>query len=197
MGRIALFVVFATLLHTANAQALIPADNVTLQPQIGRDERGFSSCGVRAISMVSLGKRTEMFDFSLVIYRGTFGGLIKAGKYILSPSDLQRQTLPKAVTPGPTKFWISADTDGKPLTAQKISPAEDAGFILGLGDLVSTWKTILAISHGEGMQFVVRFPSESYDRVIAFSSSLPAGELKSLNACLSSLYESFKSGTIN
>jgi hypothetical protein len=116
------------------------AGNVTLQPQIGRDENGFSSCGVRAISMVDLGKSAEMFDFSLVIYRGKYGGLIKAGKYTLSPADLQRQTLPSAVMPAPVKFWIATDTDGKPLMAEKISPSDDAGFILGLGILSQRGK---------------------------------------------------------
>jgi hypothetical protein len=150
---------------------------------------------VRAISTVATGKSGEMFDFSLVVYRGKYGALMKAGKYVLSSADLQRQTLPKAVTPAPIKFWIATNTDGKPLVAERITAANDAGFILGLGDLVSTWRMIFAVSHGEAIQFSLRLKSEPFDRVIAFSSRLTPVEMKSLDACMSSLYDDFTKDT--
>lgn len=173
----------------ALSQTLTSASTTNLQAQIGRDAEGFSSCGIRVNAVTSDGDKLNAYDFSLVVYRGRFQGVVKAGKYISSAKEALAGRFPKsAALPAAKLFWIAQETDSKPFMPIKYIPAEDKGFILGIGDLVDAWKAILAISNGEKMQFSLRYPTERYDHVVGFSSQLPTNELTSLTACLDSLY---------
>lgn len=177
----------------ALSQTVTDADATNLQVQIGRDAEGFSSCGIRVNTVLSDGSKLSTYDFSIVIYRGQFHGMVKAGKYVVSTKDALAKKFPNSATsPAAKTFWIAQETDSKPFMPSKYLPAEDKGFILGIGDMVDAWKAILAISNGEKMQFSLRYAADRYDHVVSFSSELPANELASLSACLDSIYNKLK-----
>lgn len=187
----------ALLSLPAYAQMVVQADSATLQPQISRDDIGFSACGVRAIVLDTKPGLAEVHDFSLTIRAGLFAGLLKSGKLRITTAEMQKGNLPKkAVTPAPVKFWVARESEGKAITPQKIIPADSIGYILESADLAETYGAILAIIHGERMQFVTRYKNESLDTVIAFAAKMPEQELKPLMACLDSvskrLEEDFK-----
>jgi hypothetical protein len=187
----------AFLSFSAHAQMVVQAYSVTLQPQISRDEIGFSACGVRANVLDTKIDFAEIHDFSLAIRYDLFAGLLKSGKFRVTTADMQKGNLPKkAVIPAPVKFWLAMENEGKAIIPQKIMPADTAGFILETADLAETYSAILAIIHGERVQFATRYKNDSLDTVIAFGEKMPEQELKPLMACLVSvskrLEENFK-----
>lgn len=122
-----------------------------------------------------------------------FGGLLKAGKSIARNAEIMKGKLPaKAVTPAPVSFWTAKEFDGKALMPGKLIPADTPGYILAPGDLPHSRKTILAMMHGERMQFAVRYRNQDYDTVVSFAGTLTDDELRPLTACLDGLLERFK-----
>ena len=187
------FKVFTLLLAVlslplASAQAVIQANLATLQPLISRDNKGFSSCGVRALVTYSTPNFIDAYDFSLVIDAKTFEGILKSGKLRMSTADRAKgKQFTAAVMPAPVNFWISKETDGTAISPQKIVSAHTPGYIMGLADFAQTSQGIMDITEGLNMQFVTRYKSEPLDKVIAFSVVMPEHEMKPLSACLDGL----------
>lgn len=172
------------------SQVLIQADRATLQPQIKRDDRGFESCGVRAVVLSKVGKNYEAIDFSLMVGHNFSYGIMKAGKVLVTPQDLLAgDGAGKTVMPRPTYFWISQESEGKALKGIKTSRAENEGFTLQIADLTETLKTIFAIVEGRRMQIAVRYPSQRVEAVIGFSSQFSEDEKRPFLACIHGLAE--------
>ena len=172
-----------------SAQMLIPADTAKYQAQISRDDEGFSSCGIRSVAIISLGKTTTMYDFSINV-RSSVIGVIKAGKYTISTSDMVTGKGNQKVTlPAPIKFWIAKADSGAALRPKKYISAETAGFILGGTEFIDATKIIYAMALGERVQFAVVYKSEKIDSVIEISAKLEENEMASLNACFSGIID--------
>ncbi|CAL63150.1 Hypothetical protein; putative exported protein [Herminiimonas arsenicoxydans] len=178
---------FSLLSSASYGQTVTTADRAGIQVVIGRDESGFSSCGIRTMPMMSSVDGVEVYDFSIVIYRERFMPLIKAGRFKLTNKDAQNNIAPKVVTPAPIKFWVANATEGTPLMATNLIPAETSGFVLGFGDLAASWAAILSIANGDLTHVVIRGKSDEYDHVIAFKAKLQPQDFASLSACLDSL----------
>jgi hypothetical protein len=175
----------AALSAPAFGQMVVQADAATLQPQIGRDDKGFSVCGVRAIVMDSIGNQVEAHDFSVTVRAEMFLGLLKAGKSRFSKAEMAAGKMAnKTVLPAPTKFWIALESEAKAVTPLKIVPAETPGFVLEVADIVPTYQVIFGMIHGERVQFATRYKNEKLDRVLTFSAKVPEHELKPLMTCL-------------
>jgi hypothetical protein len=130
----------------------------------------------------------DAYDFSINIRADMFGGFLKAGKSTTSIVDFKKGgTASKVVLPAPVSFWIANELDGKPLMPTKFISAESPGFILAGGEIIQTWKIVLAIMHGERLQFALRYKDQGFDTVVSFSGSLKDEELKPLVACLEGL----------
>lgn len=170
------------------AQPVTQADSAVLQPQIGRDEAGFKSCGVRAVVVVNSGSYLEAYDFSIGLMAGAFGGLMKAGKSKTSMKDFQAGRINKApIMPPPSTFWIAKDREGSSLIPQKVFPAENKGFILGVADYIKTTEIIHALMSGGRMHFAVRYKSQPVDQVVAFSAKMTSDEVMPLFDCLAGI----------
>ena len=140
------------------AQSVVQATTVTLQPQIGRDDGGYSTCGVHVIALDVQQAIIDVYDFSINIHADMFSGLAKAGKMQVLPKDMLAGKTPnKAVQPAPVMFWISKESDGSSLRPREIIAAETPGYILASTELVKTYEILLAIINGERMQFSTRY----------------------------------------
>lgn len=174
----------------SSAQMVIQADLAKLQPQIKRDESGFSSCGIRAIVMVDLNNSVDAYDFSMMVGAEIFAGTLKAGKTRTSKSDiLKGKQSSETVLPAPIKFWIAQENQGKAVTPIKTMPSETKGFILELADIAATTEAIYALAQGERMQFAVRYKDQAVDHVISFSAPLTEAESKPLMSCFDGVIE--------
>lgn len=183
---IAIAATLSAVSGSAMAQVVIQADTAMLQPQIGRDEAGFNNCGVRAVVLVTIGKVVDVYDFSIGMMAGAFGGVMKAGKSRTALKDIQAgKNNSKVVTPPPTKFWIAKESDGAALMPKQVLPAENEGFILEVADFVKTHDIIEALMLGERMHFAVRYKDQSVDNVIAFSAKMTDEEVQPLFNCIS------------
>ena len=172
-------------LNAASAQMVVQASSAILQPQIGRDQTGFHTCGVRAIVTDSKPGLVDVHDFTLAIRADMPGGLIKAGKSSTSNASLAKGTPSmKAVQPAPVRFWIATESEGKALFPLQVIPAETPGYILESVDLGQTLSEILAISSGKRMQFANRYKNEAVETVIAFAVEMPEAERQPLLTCL-------------
>ncbi|MDX8122841.1 hypothetical protein JAB6_44300 [Janthinobacterium sp. HH104] len=181
-----LFLAGSLSLACADAQVVVQASAVKLQPYIDRDQSGFFSCGVRAIITDSRPGFVDAHDFTLAIRADMAGGLIKAGKSSTSNSSLVKgKPNTNAVLPAPIKFWIAKEAEGKAISPLHIIAAETPGYILEATDLSLTVSAILAITSGERMQFANRYKNETVDTVIAFAATMPENERQSLLICLS------------
>jgi hypothetical protein len=78
--KTALTVFFFALANQASAGMLIETSIAGLQPQIGRDESGFNTCGIRAMVMAEHSGYLQTYDFSISIHHNAFAGLMKSGK---------------------------------------------------------------------------------------------------------------------
>lgn len=175
---------------TLRAQMVLQADSVQLQPQIGRDAEGFSSCGVRAVVVLANPQFIDAYDFSLMLRFDMPYGTWKAGK---SRTTTQAAKAGKftvgASIPPPIRFWLASENEGKPTNPIKIIPAETKGYILEISDLVGTLRGIYSIIHGERMHFAMRYKSEPVDAVISFAQAMPDNERLPLVKCLNDLGE--------
>lgn len=186
-----LFISVASL--PSYAQMVIQAGSAGLQPQIGRDEVGFLSCGVRAVVTTSDTEYIEAYDFSLMVRADIPYGTLKAGKASTPiKAALKGKYTTGATTPPPAKFWLAQENEGKPISPIKIMPAENKGYILELADLADTLRGIVAMIHGERMQFAVRYKSQPVEQVISFSAAMPENELAPLMTCLNGVVERFQ-----
>jgi hypothetical protein len=190
--RIASFMALSLAYLSAAAQIVIQADSAGLQPQIGRDDIGFLSCGVRAVVTTSNAGYVDAYDFSLMVRADIPYGTLKAGK-VSTPikAALKGKYATGATTPPPTKFWLAQENEGKPISPMKIMPAENKGYILELADLADTLRGIVAMIHGQRMQFAVRYKSQPVEQVISFSAAMPENELAPLMTCLNAVVERF------
>ena len=195
--KIPIPLLLAAILSTpVAAQVVVQAASAQLQPQIGRDAKGYNVCGIRAVVLDEKPTLIEAYDFSINLRADMFGGLLKAGKSTTTRADLIKGKLAsRIVMPAPVAFWIAQESDGKALMPSKVIPAETPGYILASGELVQTWQAILAIIHGERMQFAVRYKNQGYDTVVSFAGKLKEEELKPLSACLDGMLERLQSET--
>jgi hypothetical protein len=177
----------------ASAQMVIQAESAILQPQMRRGDDGFRSCGVRAIVMDVGTEFVEVHDFSIMVDSELLAGTLKAGKLRISKANMLAGKRPnKAVVPAPVKFWIARESEGKAITPKKSLPAETPGFILEISDFVLTYEGIMAMIHGDRMQFATRYKDQPLDAVISFSAQMPAYEREPLLACLNGILERLK-----
>jgi hypothetical protein len=188
MKKFCLIALTAALSPPSQAQVVVQASTAKLQPQIGRDANGYTTCGIRAVVLDSKPDVVEANDFSLYLRLGMMAGTIKAGKLQSATSELMKGRFEQGiVTPGPTNFWIARESEGKALIPTKILAADSPGYILGLTDFVGTWAAVSAMLAGERMQFATRYENQPYDTVVSFSGILSAEEAKPLQACLEGL----------
>lgn len=182
-------VVLLLMSPSVNAQSLMQADMAILQPQINRDDRGFVSCGVRAIVIQHLsGKNFEAYDFSINANANIPYGTLKAGKSRVSSEQIEKgKPKRKVELPAPVYFWIAQESDPEALKPIKVFPSEDAGYVLEFADLVKTFAAIYSTINGERMQFSVRYKKQRLDSVISFSAQMPMHEQTPLIACMDGL----------
>jgi hypothetical protein len=189
----ACFLLTAIVFAPAFAQMVIQADLARLQPQIQRDDGGFSACGVRALVITSTVDSADLYDFSLMVRANMFAGMLKAGKLHATKSTLLKGALPsEAVVPGPVKFWIAKENEGQAASASNTAPSESKGYILGTADWSLTLDAILAMIHGERMQFATRYKKQPLDLVISFSENMPEHERNPLMTCITSVMDRLK-----
>ena len=190
IARVSLILYLCTVTAFANAQMVIQADSAELQPQIGRDEIGFSSCGVRAVVVAKDNKFLDAYDFSLMVRSDVFGGTLKAGKVrTTAPALLKGKNSYELVVPAPINFWMAKESEGKALRPTRIIPAENKGYILGIADAADTFEIIMAMIHGDRLQFAIRYKKEPVDVVVAFSAAMPESERKPLMTCINGVIE--------
>jgi hypothetical protein len=186
--RIAALLASLSLAIGAQAQTVVNADDAAFQPTLNRDEKGYSSCGVRVIAIVHGVKNedTEVYDFSVNVYADNLVALMKAGKY-LAPSDVKRGyniEKRKIAMPVPTAFWIaSRDQDGIAKMV-KISPSEDKGFILGGSDFGQALEVIYATASAKPIQFSLEYPNNKFKRIVAFKAAENAENRAAVFACM-------------
>jgi hypothetical protein len=94
---------------SANSQVVLNAALTALQPTVMRDDRGFKSCGVRAVVVVGeTVQNMESYDFSMNIYANNLSGMVKAGKYAQAElTKAKTRGTVIAVQPAPVLFWIA------------------------------------------------------------------------------------------
>jgi hypothetical protein len=188
MKKSVLSFLVTTLSLTAQAQVVVQAATAQLQPQIGRDANGYTTCGIRAVVLDIKPDVVEAHDFSLNLRIGMTAGTIKAGKLQARAEKFRKgQFEQKVVLPGPTNFWIAKESEGSALIPTKVIAADSPGYILGLTDFVGSVSAVAAMLEGERMQFATRYKNQPYDTVVSFSGSLSAEEAKPLMACLQGL----------
>ena len=167
------------------AQIVVQAASAKLQPQIGRDDKGYSTCGIHAVVLNIQGQSVEVYDFSINIRANMHVGLIKAGKMQTSTKEmLANKSLPIAVQPAPINFWIAKEAEGSALRLQKIIPVDTPGYILAGADLVKTYDILLGMANGERIQFATRYKSQRLDTVVSFGTALQDVEFQPLITCL-------------
>lgn len=192
MSKIIILLLLCISATVVRAQMVIQAEKTSLQPQIGRDDSGFSSCGVRTMVIVISGDTIDSYDFSLIIRADAAAGLLKAGKERGSMQRaLKGDFKTEVVVPAPIRFWVAKESEGKAVMPQKIIPAENRGYILAIADLVETVRGIISIIEGERMQFSVRYASQPVDVVVSFAGKMPDIERIPLMACLQGLGDRF------
>jgi hypothetical protein len=173
---------------------VLQADSAQLQPQVGRDEDGFTSCGVRGVVVVSNEEYWDAYDFSAMVRFDMPYGTLKAGKSRTLAQEAQKGKFRmQPVVPPPVKFWFAQENEGKPITPIKTMSAETKGYVLELANMVDTLRGIMSMIHGERMQFAIRYQSEPVDAVIAFSSMMPDHERIPLIKCFEGVSERMKS----
>lgn len=177
----------------ASAQAVIQAAVAKLQPQIGRDANGYTTCGIRVIALDMQTDVVDAYDFSIHVRAGMMMGTLKAGK-VQSPTAAFEAGRPPiaALLPGPINFWIARESEGQALTPTTTLPAETPGYMLAVADFTRTWSTLLAIAAGERMQFATRYANQGYDTVVSFSATMSADESRPLTACFDGLLKRMK-----
>lgn len=169
---------------------MIQADSAALQPQVDRDEHGFFSCGVRGVVLTEIKDYLDAYDFSLMVRADMMYGLLKAGKLKASMKAVHDGNYTtNAVVPPPIKFWIAQESEGKAIGLKKVMPADNKGFILEIADFVDTHRLIMAMIHGERMQFAVRYKSQPVDVVVSFAAEMPELERAPLLKCLDGVIE--------
>ncbi|WP_305072817.1 hypothetical protein [Propionivibrio sp.] len=183
--RKAILMALCVISSCASAQMVLQADSAALQPQIGRDENGFSSCGVRGVVIVSRAQYWDAYDFSAMVRLDLPYGMLKAGKSRTPAQEaVKGKFSTKSVVPPPVNFWFAQENEGKPLTPIKTIPAETKGYILELANIGDTLRGILAMIHGERMQFAIRYKNEPADVVVAFAAQMPDYERAPLMKCI-------------
>lgn len=190
MHKIFILLFSLNLTSITLAQSVTQADSVALQPQIGRDANGYNTCGIRAVVLAINSKYAYTYDFSIQLWSNIPYGLLKAGKSSTSMKDaLSGSSKQSTVMPAPINFWISQESKSKPLFALTKMQSETKGYLLETADLFLSLDTIESIINGERMHFVVRYKSESIDKVIGFSSKLSEDETKPLKICIAEVLE--------
>ena len=200
MKKSLLLLLASTLILPVEAQVVVQAATAKLQPQIGRDADGYTTCGIRAIVLDLKPDVMDAYDFSLNLRVGMTAGTLKAGKLQTPAATFRKQRFEqKVVLPGPTNFWIAKESEGKALIPIKILAADSPGYILGLVDFIGTWSAVVAMLGSERMQFATRYKNQPYDTVVSFSGALSAEEAKPLMACLGGLIDRMqeKAGSAN
>ena len=130
------------------------------------------------------------YDFSINIQHNAFAGLMKSGKSRTTKKEsLATKSIGKTYLPAPTGFWISREKESKPLVMQKLIAADTKGFVLGHGDFEQSIDMIYNLIGGEKIHFVMQYPTEKTDAVIAFDAILTEAQSESLVSCIQGLLE--------
>jgi len=193
MKNFLVLTLFGALTLPVHAQPVVQAATAQLQPQISRDTDGYTACGIRAIVLDIQPKVVEAYDFSLYLRVGMPAGTVKAGKHQTPSTKFSNGRFDqKVVVPGPEKFWIAKELEGKALIPFKVFAGDTPGYVLGLADLAGTHAAIASMMTGERMQFAVRYKNQPYDTVVSFASELPSKEFAPLAACMDGLVARMK-----
>lgn len=189
MLRCSIGIAVALLAAHAPAQTIWSAELVKSQALVGRDEKGFSSCGFRS-TVLTKGSNLQLYDFSLSLYRDTMGAMMKAGSYTgrLTARDLKEMK----VRPVPKSFWIAPSDQGIAAHPSQTFNSESQGFLLGIAELEPSLKVIDAVMGGGALQFVVRYPDELLDKVVHYVPSLSDVDRRSLASCLGGIVDTWQ-----
>ena len=188
--KTALTVFFLALTHQASAGMLIETSIALLQPQIGRDESGFNTCGIRAVVSAEHSGYVHTYDFSINIRHNAAAGLLKSGKSRTTKKEiLAKKRIAATYLPAPIGFWISKEREGKPLVMEKLVASETKGFVIGHGDFEQSLYMIYNLIGGEKIHFVMQYPTEKTDAVISFGTVLSEAQSESLDSCIQGLLE--------
>lgn len=191
MKNLAAFLCLVVIPLSSYSQSVVQAAEVRLQPQIGRDAKGYTWCGIRAIVLDDRKDSVDSYDFAISLKHGSTMALTMAGKakYTQLPNG---KLSSKPVLPAPVNFWIVRDTEAKPLMAAKVMPDNDTSFVIGAVDMADAWKTTMDIISGKRMQFAVRFKDQSSDTVVSFSKKLSEEETFPLISCFDGFFKRMK-----
>ena len=130
--KLALIACIFMAANKVSAEMVIKADLAVLQAEIGRDEFGFSNCGIRGIVVAEHSGYVHSYDFSIYIYNIYSVGLLKSGKSRTTKKEwASKKSVGVTYLPAPSDFWIAKEREGRPLIMQKKIAAENKGFVLG------------------------------------------------------------------
>lgn len=177
--RIGVLALVSLLIGPAHAQMVVNASVAGLQPQVARDEKGFKSCGLRAVVVLDGTKSVRTYDFSINLNPDMLSALIKAGSYQGAKNAINQ--------PAPVNVWIVEAIEAKRLQPYKIIPAETPGFILGLAEYFPAMTTMRAMAQGRRMQFAIRYKDEPLDKAVSFQQKMELPDAEALLACLEGL----------
>ena len=194
--KTALMICAFALASDASSGMLIETNVAGLQPQIGRDQSGYNTCGIRAMVMAEHSGYIHTYDFSINIQHNLYFGFLKSGKSRTTKKEsLVKKSIGTTYFPAPISFWISKEKESKPLVMQKLVAAETKGFVLGHGDFEQSLDMIHNLIGGEKLHFVMRYPDEKTDAVISFDAVLTEPQSESLLSCIQGLLERMLSET--
>lgn len=177
----------------AHGQQVIKADSAESQAQVRRDEKGFSACGVRVVSIRGAGETTLVYDFSVMFYVERMGGFAKFGTSQVSTSAmLKGSTKMVPILPAPNSFWIARADQAKAVRPVKYFQGEDPGYTLAVTEGPDTLRAIDDIATGKTMQFNVRYKDDRFDVVNQFSAPLSPEDALSYRACVVEIGERLK-----
>lgn len=174
------------------ADSLVRGEQVQSQPQIARDEKGFSQCGLRFL-VADLGKApNDLYDFSLVLYRENIFFAFKAGKYRV-PKDGLGDPRSAVVKPAPSEFWIALGDSGESAMPSKYLDSTDKGFVLGVSHEVRVPMTVLYESLlGKTLHFRLKYASDDRHTIVSFTPKVSSDDAITLKSCFSNAIESIK-----
>jgi hypothetical protein len=185
MHKTIVFLSLALMCGALQAQRVTSANTNTLQPQIGRDAKGYEHCGIRAVVVAGPERTGHSYDFSVNVHANPISGSVQAGKY--SHADIgadKGKRSSKPILPAPVSFWFATADKGVQLAPKKFTPAKSEGFILGETEMMQAMTVVLDLAQGRPVQFIVRYEGEKVDQIVSFAQPLTATDREALYACL-------------
>lgn len=177
----------ATLPSVGAAQTLIQADRAVIQPQVYRDGPTINGCGQRVILM-SIVSETQAYiaDFSISVRadekKRDIWAMSKAG---INRQDPRKKFDTRTVLPIKS-FYISSPDGSAAISPEKFIPADNPGFLLGVGreDTGPATELMLRMRAGERTQLGIRLKSEGVARVYSYAPEIEPADAQDFDACM-------------